>query len=80
MYTSVPMLHDVEIIESEVLTILNSLEVNKAAGIDNIGPKVLSPLAGKGRKTGQGYLYELNKHSEIILKAMKKLQTLSYSA
>ena len=35
------MLHNVEIIELEVLTILNSLNVNKAAGIDNIGPKVL---------------------------------------
>ena len=33
-------LHDVEIIESEVLVILNSLDVNKAAGIDNICPNV----------------------------------------
>jgi len=32
-------LHNVELNESEVLPILYSLDVNKAVGIDNIGPK-----------------------------------------
>ena len=43
MYTSAYTLHNIDIIESEVLTImiLNSLDVNKAAGIDNISPVVL---------------------------------------
>jgi len=39
-YTSTHTLHNVEVNESEVLTILYSLDFNKAAGIDNIGPKV----------------------------------------
>ena len=39
-----------------------------------------NPFSRKGRKTDQEYLYELNRHSAITLKAMKILQTLSYSA
>jgi len=47
-YTDTHTLHNVEVNESEVLTILYSLDVNKAAGIDGISLKVLrfcaSPL------------------------------------
>lgn len=34
-------LHDIEVTEMEVLTMLNHLDINKTAGIDNISPKVL---------------------------------------
>ena len=40
-YTSANILQDIEVNEMEVLTILNSLDINKATGIDNISPKVL---------------------------------------
>ena len=40
MSTSTGTLHDIEINESEVLTILSSLDGNKAPGIDNICPRV----------------------------------------
>jgi len=40
-YTGTHTLHSVEVNESEVLPILYSLDINKAAGIDNIGPRVL---------------------------------------
>ena len=39
--TGTHTLHSVEVNESEVLPILYSLDINKAAGIDNIGPRVL---------------------------------------
>ena len=39
--TSTYTLHDIKATEIEVLTILNSLDVNKAAGINNISAKVL---------------------------------------
>ena len=39
-YTSANTLQDIEVIDTEVLTILTSLDVTKAAGIDNISPKV----------------------------------------
>jgi len=40
-YTGTHTLHNVEVNESEVLTILYSLDINKAAGINGSGPKVL---------------------------------------
>ena len=40
-YTSANILQDIEVNEMEVLIILNSLDINKATGIDNISPKVL---------------------------------------
>jgi len=40
-YTGTHTLHNVEVNDSEVLTILYSLDINKAAGIDGIIPKVL---------------------------------------
>ena len=39
MSSSTGTLQDIEINESEVLTILSSLDVNKAPVIDNISPK-----------------------------------------
>ena len=38
--TSTSTLNDIEINESEVLTILSSLDGNKAPGIDDISPRV----------------------------------------
>lgn len=35
------MLHDIKINETNALTVLKPLDINKAAGIDNISPKVL---------------------------------------
>ena len=40
MSTSTSTLNDIEINESEMLTILSSLDGNKAPGIDNISPRV----------------------------------------
>ena len=44
-YTNSNVLQDIEVNEMEVLTILNSLDINKATGIDNISTKVLTYCA-----------------------------------
>ena len=43
--TTTSTLQAIEFTESEILTILNSLDVNKSPGIDNISPKILKCCA-----------------------------------
>ena len=44
LYTSTYTLHGIKAIELEVLAILNILDVNKAAGLENISTKFLGTV------------------------------------